>query len=190
MGHYGGSCVWLQHWDQWPYAEFNGRRQNATSDSKKLPIGVGSWALILYRMYVCGIVQMDRRAAWMQKGQNRNQSIKAWRAKSRNFALSNSTYPGVSYKLNPAVRMATWKERSWGSWPWKHKSNVISLTGGWGGGLRCSAWQMAWKSELLEISEDHVHIQAIRIGATVTEWPHTTQKEWGRTTGSCRCDVS
>lgn len=39
-----------------------------------------------------------------------------------------------------------------------------------------SACQMAWKSELLEISEDHVHIQAwhIRIGATVIEWPHTT----------------
>lgn len=39
-----------------------------------------------------------------------------------------------------------------------------------------SACQMARKSELLEISEDHVHTQAwyIRMGATVTEWPHTS----------------
>lgn len=31
--------------------------------TKKLPTGVGKWALIQYCLYVCGIVQMDRRAA-------------------------------------------------------------------------------------------------------------------------------
>lgn len=45
-----------------------------------------------------------------------------------------------------------------------------------------SACQMAWKSELLGVSEDHIHIQAIRFGATVTEWPHTpllfSQRIW------------
>lgn len=68
-------------------------------------------------VYVCagvcvGPVQMDRGPIWTEWGHNRNQSIKAERVDSRNLALSSSTYPGVSYKLNPAVRMAAWKEMS------------------------------------------------------------------------------
>lgn len=62
-----------------------------------------------------GPVQMDRGPIWTDWGHNRNQSIKAERADSRNLALSSSTYPGVSYKLNPAVRMTAWKEMSRGS---------------------------------------------------------------------------
>lgn len=49
---------------------------------------------------------MDRGPIWTERGHNRNQSIKAEGAESRNLALSSSTYPGVSYKLNPAVRTA------------------------------------------------------------------------------------
>lgn len=94
--------------------------------SGKHPIGVGSW---IFHEEVCMYVyvwpvQMDWGPIWTEWGHNRNQSIKATSAESRNLALSSSTYPGVSYKLNPAVRMGSWKEMSWGSWPWKRKSNV------------------------------------------------------------------
>lgn len=53
-------------------------------------------------------VQMDKGPIWKEWGHNRNPSIKDKGPDSRNLALSSSTYPGVSYKLNPAVRRAAW----------------------------------------------------------------------------------
>lgn len=55
---------------------------------------------------------MDQGPIWTEWGHNRNQRIKAERPDSRNLAPSSSTYLGVSYKLNPAVRMAARKEMS------------------------------------------------------------------------------
>lgn len=51
---------------------------------------------------------MDKGPIWKEWGHNRNPSIKDKGPDSRNLALSSSTYPGVSYKLNPAVRRAAW----------------------------------------------------------------------------------
>lgn len=56
-----------------------------------------------------GPIQMDPGLVRTEQGHNRNQSIKGARAAFRILALSSSTYPGVSYKLNPAVKMAEWK---------------------------------------------------------------------------------
>lgn len=100
-----------------------GKNNTQSGTPKELPIGVGSGLLIKVCVSVCvcggvgvwGTVQMDRGPIRTEWGHNRNQSIKAVRAESRNLALSSSTYPEVSNKLNPAVRMAAWKEMSGGS---------------------------------------------------------------------------
>lgn len=63
-------------------------------------------------MCMCGLSRWTEGQYGQSGGHNRNQSIKATSAESRNLALSSSTYPGVSYKLNPAVRMGSWKEMS------------------------------------------------------------------------------
>lgn len=81
----------------------------------------------------------DGRGAYMDGIRSQqNQSIKARTADFRNLALSSSTYPGVSYKLNPAVTRAAWKEMSRGSRPWKHKSNVAGCVAQ--GATRWSYW--------------------------------------------------
>lgn len=86
----GKSCnsLWSDH--LWPYAKLNGER-HAIWDSTKLPIGVEEGGR-------GGAVQMDREPIWAEWGHNRNQSIKAERADSRNLALSSSTYQG--YQIN------------------------------------------------------------------------------------------
>lgn len=82
---------------------------------------IRSWvARASVRVHACmrgRTVQMDGGHIWTEQGHNRNQSIKARTADFRNLALSSSTYPGVSYKLNPAVTRADWKEMSRGSRP-------------------------------------------------------------------------
>lgn len=58
---------------------------------------------------------MDEGPIWIEQGHNRNQSIKEKDLGFGNLALSSRAPPGVSDKLNPAVRMAAWKEMSRGS---------------------------------------------------------------------------
>lgn len=105
-----------------------GKNNTQSGTLKELPTGLGKRLPIKDKVcvFVCfcvcvvglgdgGGVQMDRGPIRTEWGHNRNQSIKAMRVDSRNLALSSSTYPEVSNKLNPAVRMAAWKEMSRGS---------------------------------------------------------------------------
>lgn len=102
-----------------------GKNNTQSGTPQELPTGLGKRLPIKDKVCVSvcvwwvwgmgGAVQMDRGPIRTDWGHNRNQSIKAMRVDSRNLALSSSTYPEVSNKLNPAVRMAAWKEMSRGS---------------------------------------------------------------------------
>lgn len=173
---------------QWPYAELNNEEKTIIWETFYWGGKPGTnkgWCVC-----GCGPVQMDRGPIWTKWGHNRNQSIKAKRDDSGNLALSSSTYPGVSYKLNPAVRMGAWKEMSRGSWPWKHKSNVAghgthresqgkphgpSLCMPDGVKIWVDGW---WKSLKTSVLSQPPSTGAgewyISNMATVAGWPHTT----------------
>lgn len=139
---------------------------------------MGSWALIRYHVYVCGIVQMDRRAAPWNKVTTETRVSKLGGPNQETLHFQVALIHG--YHINLTL-LSEWPHgRKWVEGRDLESTSQMSSASTQGVekvlyATAASASQMAWKSELLEISEDHVHIQAwyIRIGATVTEWPHT-----------------